>query len=59
MMALNFEIEGNKDMLQEIKNKVNKYKLFSGGNPGLPSLTNKHDLVSFLSFCFGFLSFTM
>lgn len=27
MMALNFEIEGNQDMLQEIKNKVNKYKL--------------------------------
>lgn len=27
MMTLNFEIEGNQEMLQEIKNKVNKYKL--------------------------------
>lgn len=27
MVALNFEMEGNQEMLQEIKNKVNKYKL--------------------------------
>lgn len=27
MMTLNFEIEGNQEMLQEIKNKVNKHKL--------------------------------
>lgn len=26
-MALNFEMEGNQEMLQEIKNKVNNYKL--------------------------------
>lgn len=43
MTALNLEKEGNQEMLQEIKKKVNKYKLFSRGTPGSKSFTNKHD----------------
>lgn len=35
MKILNLEKEGNQEMLQEIKNRVDKCKLFSRENSGL------------------------